>query len=216
MTELSFALLLFVWWIIAVSLLTADDAVASTIQGGQPIPLIDNGGSSSRSSSSGSDARRSMMRMLVEEDDHDDFGTLGFNVTNITNANITTICECWNQTNTTTHVPDEDENESSSPKQPTTYIFTSKGSAPVFPGNNLFLALWLGLYCSAKICLKWKAARAMVQMSDAMRRDAEACEDLIGDVTGGGGSGGRDGLVVATKAKSGNHRRERDNEDDVD
>ena len=39
-----------------------------------------------------------------------------------------------------------------------------------FPGNNLYLALWLGLYSSAKICLEWKAAKAMHRMSDAMHK----------------------------------------------
>eukprot|EP00553_Chaetoceros_curvisetus_P012654 CAMPEP_0204636432 /NCGR_PEP_ID=MMETSP0717-20131115/33933_1 /ASSEMBLY_ACC=CAM_ASM_000666 /TAXON_ID=230516 /ORGANISM="Chaetoceros curvisetus" /LENGTH=482 /DNA_ID=CAMNT_0051655467 /DNA_START=180 /DNA_END=1628 /DNA_ORIENTATION=+ len=196
-TELSFALLLFVWWIVAVSLLTADDAIASTIQGG-PIPIPGNEGSTA--STMHGDTRKSI-RMLVEhEHEYDDVGASGLNVTNMTdaNANVTTLCECWNQTNTTL-LPNEDENGTSSPI--------------LFPGNNLFLALWLGLYCSAKICLKWKAARAMVQMSDAMRRDAEACEDLVGGGASGSGSGG---LVAAANAKSGSHRRGRDNEDDVD
>lgn len=39
-----------------------------------------------------------------------------------------------------------------------------------FPGSNLYVALWLGLYSSAKICLEWKAAKAMHHMSDAMHK----------------------------------------------
>jgi len=81
-TELLVAISLFLWWIIAVSLLTEANAIAATIQGTQ--------------AACGSDEQS-------------------------------------------------------------------------FPGNNLYLALWLGLYSSAKICLEWKAAKAR-HMSDAMHK----------------------------------------------
>ena len=35
----------------------------------------------------------------------------------------------------------------------------------VYPGSNLYLSLWLGLYASVRICLEWKAIRALKQMS---------------------------------------------------
>jgi hypothetical protein len=34
-----------------------------------------------------------------------------------------------------------------------------------YPGSNLYLSLWLGLYGSVKICLQWKAVHAMKQLS---------------------------------------------------
>ena len=35
----------------------------------------------------------------------------------------------------------------------------------MYPGSNLYLSLWLGLYGSVKICLEWKAAHAMKQLT---------------------------------------------------
>jgi hypothetical protein len=42
---------------------------------------------------------------------------------------------------------------------------TIQGVMP-YPGSNLYLSLWLGLYGSVNICLKWKAVNAMKQMSN--------------------------------------------------
>jgi len=36
-------------------------------------------------------------------------------------------------------------------------------------GNNLYLSLWIGLYSAVKICLKWKAQRAMGTMGDVIK-----------------------------------------------
>ena len=151
------------------SLLTGGDAVASTIQGGF---LGEEG----------------MRRRTLLEYYHDDGG--GLNASNTVGTN-TTVCECWNQTNATS-LPDDYYDVA----EPIPQI---DQTSPGFPGNNLFLSLWLGLYSSAQICLKWKAARAMVQMSDAMRRDEEH-------------DGGQ---VTVTSAKSASHRRH-GSEDDVD
>lgn len=35
----------------------------------------------------------------------------------------------------------------------------------MYPGSNLYLSLWLGLYGSVNICLEWKAAHAMKQLT---------------------------------------------------
>ena len=88
MTEIFGALLLCVWWIVAVSLLTADGAVASTIQG-----------------------------------------------RNVCNG---------------------------------------EGAEHSFLGNNLYISLWVGMYSSVKIALKWKAAQAMGVVAP---KTAEAMEE---------------------------------------
>mmetsp|Transcript_12681 Transcript_12681/g.18490 ORF Transcript_12681/g.18490 Transcript_12681/m.18490 type:complete len:328 (+) Transcript_12681:86-1069(+) len=50
-----------------------------------------------------------------------------------------------------------------------------------FPGNNLYLFLWAGLFSAVQICLKWKAAQAMVKMSDVMKSHKN-----VDNVEGGG------------------------------
>jgi hypothetical protein len=44
-------------------------------------------------------------------------------------------------------------------------IASSIQGVPPYPGSNLYLSLWLGLYGSVNICLQWKAKKAMTQMS---------------------------------------------------
>jgi hypothetical protein len=80
-TEILFAFLLCIWWIVAVSLLTADRAVGSTLQGRCKAP----------------------------------------------------------------------------------------GESYELLGNNLYLALWFGLYSAVQICLKWKAQRAIGTMKDVIK-----------------------------------------------
>jgi nitrate reductase NapE component len=85
-TEICVALALCVWWIVAVSLLTADKAIGSTLQG-------------------------------------------------------------------------------------------SCGDGAELLGNNLYLSLWIGLYSAVKICLKWKAQRAMGAMGDVIKSRGLELED---------------------------------------
>mmetsp|Transcript_22260 Transcript_22260/g.25774 ORF Transcript_22260/g.25774 Transcript_22260/m.25774 type:complete len:360 (-) Transcript_22260:127-1206(-) len=42
-------------------------------------------------------------------------------------------------------------------------VHSCNGNAS-FPGSNLYLSLWLGLFASLRVCLRWKAAQAMGYM----------------------------------------------------